>query len=212
MNSLSAVGLLLPLSRRMQSLLMGRRGCVCRYVLRRDQPEDFHTCERFVKRFGNCRKRFSDSWAAQRPLRGAPLVSLRCCRGGTTSHGCKGRRGASRRGAGHRVPAVGVQAAGVPAVGLSRAGSESINTSACQLELRDVAGVSGSDQRELTQGNTMSSGTHRRTITRITPKGFRPGNNRTYFNNHVNSIVVVISDTENLAGSFALPAPGPVLV
>lgn len=179
MNSLSAVGLLLPLSRRMQSLLMGRRGCVCRYVLRRDQPEDFHTCERFMKRFGNCRKRFSDSWAAQRPLRGAPLVSLRCCRGGTTSHGCKGRRGASRRGAGHRVPAVGVQAAGVPAVGLSRAGSESINTSACQLELRDVAGVSGSDQRELTQGNTMSSGTHRRTVTRITPKGFRPGNNRT---------------------------------
>lgn len=189
MNSLSAVGLLLLLSRRMQSLLTGRRGCVCRYVLRRDQPEDFHTCERFVKRFGNCRKRFSDSWAAQRPLRGAPLVSLRCCQGGTTSHGCKGHRGAgcrgaSRRGAGHRVPAVGVQAvgvqaAGVPAVGLSRAGSESINTSACQPELRDVAGVSGSDQRKLTQGNTMSSGTHRRTITRITPKGFRPGNNRT---------------------------------
>lgn len=171
MNSLSAVGLL---SRRMQSLLTGRRGCVCRYVLRRDQPEDFHTCERFMKRFGNCRKRFSDSWAAQRPLRGAPLVSLRCCRGGTTSHGCKGRRGA-----GHRVPAVGRQAAGVPAVGLSRAGSESINTSACQPELRDVAGVSGSDQRKLTQGNTMSSGTHRRTITRITLKGFRPGNNRT---------------------------------
>lgn len=75
------------------------------------------------------------------------------------------------------MPAVGVQAAGVPAVGLSRAGSESINTSACQPELRDVAGVNGSDQRKLTQGNTMSLGTHRRTITRITPKGFRPGNN-----------------------------------
>lgn len=179
MNSLSAVGLLLLLSRRMQSLLTGRRGCVCRYVLRRDQPEDFHTCERFVKRFGNCRKRFSDSWAAQRPLQGAPLVSLRCCRGGTTSHGCKGHRGAGCRGAGRR--GAGRRGAGrrVPAVGLSRAGSESINTSACQLELRDVASVSGSDQRELTQGNTMSSGTHRRTITRITPKGFRPGNNRT---------------------------------
>lgn len=78
-----------------------------------------------MKRFGNCRKRFSDSWAAQRPLRGAPLVSLRCCRGGTTSHGCKGRQGA-----GHRVPAAGVPAIWVPAVGVPATGVPAVGVPA----------------------------------------------------------------------------------
>lgn len=39
--------------------------------------------------------------------------------------------------------ASGVLAIGVLAIGLSRASSESIDMSACQPELKDIAGVSG---------------------------------------------------------------------
>lgn len=164
-----------------------------------------------MKRFGSCRKFFSYSWAAQRPLWGTPVVSLGCPRVGMTSRGCEGDRNSGHRGAGDQgagcrvlaiwVLAVGVLAIGVLAVGVLavrvlsfmvlairvlsfgvlavgvRAGSEHVNASARQPELCDVAGVHGSDQRELTRGNTMSLGTRGRIITRKIPKGFRLGNN-----------------------------------